>query len=101
MNTNTTTAAVKAATPDIRIALETFLSESNLTQKAISTKLGCSESLVSQYVADKPVGDLAAFENNVMDMLAAESRKHQIKCSFFPTYAAEQCFTLFDMISGG
>jgi len=98
MSTNKTKAAVKAATPDIRIALETFLSDNNLTQKAISAKLGCSESLVSQYVADKPVGDLVAFEDNVLDMLAAESRKHQIKCSFFPTYAAEQCFTLFDMI---
>jgi DNA transposition AAA+ family ATPase len=98
MSTETNTAVVKAATPEIRTALETFLSDNNLTQKAVSKKLGCSESLVSQYVADKPVGNLAAFEDSVLDMLAAETRKRQLRNTFFPTYAAEQCFTLFDLI---
>lgn len=97
MNTETN-AVVKAATPEIRTALEVFIFENNITQKAVSKKLGCSESMVSQYVADKPVGNLVAFEDNVLDMIAAESRKRQLQSTFFQTYSAEQCFTLFDLI---
>lgn len=98
MSTETTTAVIKAANPEIKHALDTWMIDNNLTLKSVGKKLACSESMVSLYFSDKPVGDLVKFEESVIDMLAAESRKRELSNSFFQTYAAEQCFTLFDLI---
>lgn len=98
MNTEITTAVAKCANPEIKKALEKYMGDNNFTLKKVGNKLGCSESMISLYFSTKPVGDLVSFEESVIDMIAADSRKQELESAFFETYAAEQCFTLFDLI---
>ena len=93
-----TTAVAKCANPEIKKALEKYMGDNNFTLKKVGNKLGCSESMISLYFSAKPVGDLVSFEESVIDMIAADSRKKELESAFFETYAAEQCFTLFDLI---
>jgi len=88
----------KIANIETKKALSDYMERSGKTLKQIGKKLGYSESMVSMYFSENPVGNLDSFEASVRDMLAAEAREEQWGEVYFQTRAVEECTLLFDLI---
>lgn len=72
---------------ELRARLDEYKKRHNVSLANLATELGSNVASVSNYIAKKPEGNIAKFEERVMDILDTEAKRDQSHYKFFSTQA--------------